>query len=430
MYRESTVLIPPSPTVDETSSADTQHTPRQEFRWPQTWQDEVARYNATTEGFLPSSSDQLTSPTSLSLNSNLPSWAGIASLVDDGKIRPAGDYQTDPDLMQFSEAFNTRYRTRFDPDFRFEPRIDFVLPWTFEDEIPRDLRHADGTPVTFLRAVPSFEPRARNRGDTGRYCFFSTWSQLVGLSSDNSVDRSQWMSHSGPETFGPEEASTLARLQMEAMRWLEDLRELSTQSEHTQRGYALQHCSLFDVPAEAEVVVLSTQFGRVRGDLRVKHCGRNATPHSISSGMTGEVLGEGPEYCEAGEIDVRIEREGPIFLFLKGSGALQWNFDVSAESNIVGVATVNDSRQTIIGLPEGVSFDQYSTRGRGLPDGCRNSLLDVSPLAGGPAIQLFETMLDRTSGRQIDVLINKGLAPEGDERTPMRVQDYTSFVVD
>lgn len=124
-----------------------------------------------------------------------------------------------------------------------------------------------------------------------------------------------------------------------------------------------------------------------------------------------------------------IDRSGPMFLFLKGRGALKWNLEVSGESEIVGVVTVNDRRQSIVGLPEGVPFNQYVPGDRSLPDGCRNGLLNASPTAGGPAIKLFEMMLNQTSGRDIDLLFNNGVSPDQESQTPERIRDYTTFAV-
>lgn len=119
-----------------------------------------------------------------------------------------------------------------------------------------------------------------------------------------------------------------------------------------------------------------------------------------------------------------------MFLFLKGRGALKWNFEVSGESEIVSVITVNDRRQSISGLPKGIPFSQYVPGDRNLPDECGNSLLDASSTAGGPAIQLFEMTLNQTSGRDIDLLFNNGTSPDQESQTPERIRDYTTFVVE
>ena len=289
------------------------------------------------------------------------------------------------------------------------------------------MRKADNTPVIFLRTfgrVPD-----RNEGDTGRYCFFSpndrlaqpeTTSWLFDPLATSSPREAAWLSQCRPRALGgPSGLSpTLASLQLEAAIDLENHRQWETQL-----------CPLIDIPSDAEVVVLSTQHGRLGDGVHFKHCDIETSLQSISSGSPTEILGEGADQCEPGEVDVLIDRSGPMFLFLKGRGALKWNLEVSGESEIVGVVTVNDRRQSIVGLPEGVPFNQYVPGDRSLPDDCRNGLLNASPTAGGPAIQLFEMMLNQTSGRDIDLLFNNGVSPDQESQTPERIRDYTTFAV-
>lgn len=409
--RQALVNIPEEPEQITASQVE-------EFRWPQNWHEEVVLYNKSKEDLATYTRGQLASPTSLTLNPNLPSWAGILGLIEEGTIRPADDYDTDPDLRRFSQAFNERYRTRFDPDFSFEPHIDFVLRHNFRGELPRDLQKADNTPVIFLR---TYGPAPiQNEGDTGRYCFFSPNDLLAQPRSTNSPRQGEWRSQCRPHALGgPSGLSpTLASLQLDAANSLENHKQWETQL-----------CPLIDIPPDAEVVVLSTQHGRLGDGIRFKHCDIETSLQSVSSGSPTEILGEGADQCEPGEVDVLIDRSGPMFLFLKGRGALKWNFEVSSESEIVGVVTVNDRRQSIAGLPEGVPFNQYVPGDRSLPDGCGNALLNASPVAGGPAIQLFEMMLNQTSGRDIDLLFNNGVSTDQESQTPEYIRDYTTFVV-
>lgn len=390
----------------------------EEFRWPQNWREEVDWYNKSKEDLATYTRDQLVSPTSVTLNPNLPSWAGILGLVEEGLIRLPGDYDTDHALRQFSQRFSQRYRTRFDPDFSFEPRIDFIVSHAFQGEIPRDLRKADNTPVIFLQNYG--RTPAQNEGDTGRYCFFSPYDQLAQPRTIGSPSQAAWRSQCGPRALAGRSglSPTLASIQLDAAIDLENHKQWETQL-----------CPLIDIPANAEVVVLSTQYGRIGDGIGFKHCDIETSQQSVSSGNPAEVLGEGQAHCEPGEVDVLLDRSGPMFLFLKGRGALKWNLDVSSESEIVGVVTVNDRRQSIAGLPEGVPFIQYVPGDRSLPDGCGNGLLNASPMAGGPAIQLFEMMLNQTSGRDIDLLFNNGVSPDQESQTPERIRDYTTIVV-
>ena len=116
-------------------------------------------------------------------------------------------------------------------------------------------------------------------------------------------------------------------------------------------------------------------------------------------------------------------------MFLKGRGALKWNFEVSARTKIAGVVSVNSRRQMVTGLPKGTRYHQYKPGDPGLPDQCGNSLLDVSPVAGGPAIELFELMLSQRSGRRIDLLFNKGLPQNLAPLGPEEILHDTTFVV-
>lgn len=415
--RQSLVTIPkePVPTEDPQQVTAAQ---LGEFRWPQNWREEVDWYNRSKEDLATYARGQLVSPTSITLDPNLPSWAGILGLVEDGLLKVPGDYDTDYDLRRFSQSFSERYRTRFDPDFSFEPHIDFILSHAFRGEIPRDLRKADNTPVIFLQNYGGTP--ARNEGDTGRFCFFSPNNQLVQPRSASSLGQNAWRSQCGPQALSGRNftSPTLASLQLDAAIDLENHRRWETQL-----------CPLIDIPADAEVVVLSTQYGRLNNGVGFKHCDIETSLQSVSSGSPTEILGEGADQCEPGEVDVLIDRSGPMFLFLKGRGALKWNLEVSGESEIVGVVTVNDRRQSIVGLPEGVPFNQYLPGDRSLPDGCRNYLLNASPAAGGPAIQLFEMMLNQTSGRDIDLLFNNGVFTDQESQTPERIRDYTTFVV-
>lgn len=130
--RQSSVVIPEeTPIVVDEAAVGSETT---EYKRPENWHEEVAWYNTSTDDFLGISQDQLVSPTSVSLDGNLPSWAGILGMVEDGSIRPAGDYDTDQDLIRFSTTFTERYKTRFDQDFGFEPDIDFVLHPSFRGE--------------------------------------------------------------------------------------------------------------------------------------------------------------------------------------------------------------------------------------------------------------------------------------------------------
>ena len=413
--RQSTLHIPrktpPSVRPEKGQTVDAS-----DFKWPVDWQEEVALYNNRSDGLVAFNLEQLISPTPMSLAQNLPSWAGIVGLVETGQIRPAGDYSTDKDLIKFSEASNKKYRTRFDPEFTFEPPIDFVMTHPMRGEIPRDLTKANGRPVVFLRH-PRMLP-GREKGDTGRYCFLSIGDKLS--QPRHSSDNKAWRAMCKPSQIGRQQglSPTLAALQLDAAIKLENHRHWKTQL-----------CPLFDIPHAAKVIVLSTQHGRTKDGLAFRHCGFETSLRTVSSGDANEVLGQGIAQCEAGELDVKIDLEGPVFLFLKGRGALQWNFEVSEKTEISGVVSVNSRRQMVTGLPKGTRYHQYKPGDPGLPDQCGNSLLDVSPLAGGPAIELFELMLSQTSGRRIDLLFNKGLPQNLNPSGPEEILKHTTFVV-
>ena len=75
-----------------------------------------------------------------------------------------------------------------------------------------------------------------------------------------------------------------------------------------------------------------------------------------------------------------------------------------------------------------MKFNQYVPRDQGLPNGCRNKLLDANPYVGGPSVLLLEMMFEKAFGRQIDHLVFKGVPSENS--TDSALKDYTTFVVD
>ena len=120
--RQALVNIPAEPVPTE-ELAQVTAAQIEEFRWPQNWREEVEWYNSSKEDLATYARDQLTSPTTVTLDPNLPSWAGIVGLVEDGLLRLPGGYDTDHDLRQFSQRFNERYRTRFDPNFSIHSSV-------------------------------------------------------------------------------------------------------------------------------------------------------------------------------------------------------------------------------------------------------------------------------------------------------------------
>ncbi|WP_419905061.1 hypothetical protein [Kiloniella sp.] len=417
VLRGGTIFIPPQPETETVTATATENS------FSSGWRGEVERYRAETHARAIFEQDQLLSPTTIELDPNLPSWEGIANLVKKGQIRPAGDYATDPDLINFSEKFSAKYRSRFDPDFSFKPRIDFVLTPSFRGPIPRDLEHSQWRPVTFLSRY--LDRQERRKGDKGDYCFYSENDPLLlpeGSSSKGiGWERRQPMCRSVRPLLASSEKKTdrLARLQLNAAL---DLRN--------HRKWGTKLCPLLDIPKEAEIVVLSTQNGRRGEGIAFKHCGIKKSHHSVGSGLAGEVTNGVVGQCNVGQVNVKVDREGPVFLFLKASSALNWNLDVSNASQISGVASIGDRRQMVTGLPEGVPYSQYVPGDRELPDSCRNGLVYAHPLVGGPAIQLFEMMFKKVSGSRIDVLMNKGMSPEQEDQTPEVVNNYTNFVVE
>lgn len=413
---KSTVFIPPV----------LQTTPEkpQAKEYSDDWRGELERYNAMSGTSVAFAREQVISPTTVTLDSEQPSWAGMMALIESGGIRVAGDYTSDPDLMQFSEAFSEKYRSRFDPEFRFEPRIDFVIPWHFRGKLPRDLQYSDRRPVTFL-VTEGRLPKFPGSGDQYRYCIYSERNKLNqprgGPSDSPEWNRWRVMCKGGSlrANFRYEKAVRLPLLQLAAAQELENTRQWNTKL-----------CRLLDIPEDAEVVVLATENGRTESGVTFNHCGIETSFHATGSGDPTEVFGRGIKQCGAGLVDVHIDREGPVFLFLKGTGAIQWNLSATDRSQISGIATISDRRQTLSGLPQDVPFSHYVFRDKGLPDGCRNGLLNASPLVGGPSIPLFEMMFEQISGRKVGVFINKGLMPDRADQTPEVIKKYTSIVVD
>jgi len=182
-------------------------------------------------------------------------------------------------------------------------------------------------------------------------------------------------------------------------------------------------CHLFDIPEDADVVVLSTVHGRAGGVVTRTMCHIEKSFKTKRKQNVEKYVGQ---FCHFGKVDVTIDKPGRFFLFLKAESALHWAFKISDKTEIVGVATIGTNRQILTGLPKKTLFQQ--SVGNDLQEGCRHSLLEATPIAGGPAITLFETMFELISGRKIDILQNKGLPLKKNESLD-DINDYTSFVV-
>ncbi len=414
---KNTIVIP--------GPADNSKKPPQTQNFPDGWRGELERYQMSAGKRAIFDPAKLLSPTMTRVTSKLPSWDGMASLLKQGIIREAGDYDSDPDLIEFSEAFSARYRSRFDPDFRFRPRIDFVINPIFYGPIPRDLRHSNRQSVTFLRA--GLPLKLNNKGDKGRFCLFYhhnklTYPRSVVESRDN-PDWPAWRQMCGPGDLAPfvgsnkRDTTALARLQLAAARNLESHRNWNTKL-----------CRLSEIPEDVKVVVLSTTNGLYEGGLPYTHCAIKKSSEASGPGTVNEVEPGDHSVCKVGHIDVQVDRPGKLFLFLKSDSAIHWKLDVSTDSKITGIATISDRRQIVSGVPADVKFSQYVPRDRSLPEDCRNGLLDANPHVGGPAILLFEMMFERVFGRKIDSLLNKGLVPV--EVTDAVTKEYTTFVVE
>lgn len=394
--------------------------------YPDGWRGEWERNQATAGPMGTLDPAKLLSPTEVRSDDKLPSWDGIASLIEQGAIREAGDYQSDRDLIAFSDAFSARYRSRFDPDFRFEPRIDFVINPSFYGPIPRDLYHSYWRSVTFLRTGRPI--LHSNKGDKGGYCLFHAVDELAQPRMGSGQDTSEWYEwrlacHAHDLTSrsglgqGAVPTPPLALLQLEAARDLENHRRWNTKL-----------CRLTELPKDVETIVLSTFSGISERGLQFTHCNIKKSFDTTGPGTLGTLHSGDKNFCSVGHVDVEVKRKGKLFLFLKAQSAVQWNLDIDANTEIYGIATISDQRQFVSGVPEGVKFNQYVPRDRNLPRGCNNQLLDANPYVGGPSALLFEMMFQKAFGRQIDHLAFKGVPPANP--TDAMVDDYTTFVVD
>lgn len=92
--------------------------------------------------------------------------AGLDALVASGALLATGDPGHRAAVAAYGEAFSARYRTRFNPDFRFEPQVDYVVtqPITLPADTPAhvfllapgvplpDLNGNEHNPICFLVA--------------------------------------------------------------------------------------------------------------------------------------------------------------------------------------------------------------------------------------------------------------------------------------
>jgi hypothetical protein len=392
----------------------------------QGWHDQLAWNHASAGSRALFEKTDLVTPGIIFVDPDLPSWEGIEALIQSGQLREPGSYSEDPDLRRFSKMFGARFSSRHDPEFRFEPAIDFVLTPSYLGGIPRDLEHNRGRPLIFL--APSEFASPKPPGDQGEYCFFYTDRYLFQRSSnvarshrDQMLWQLQCRSVGGHRTYPNNLLSraTLATRQLQVAEALDPHTPLL-------RGT----CRPFDIPSEPEVIVLSTAMGRTEKGLTHTTC-RNG--RRVPSRMFVEPrlpAREHTQACQFGQVDVEISRPGPSYILLKTHSATEWNFSLSGEAHIIGVMAISQDEQVLTGLPVGTPFHRLNPHSRHLKDAGCGRTIDTHPLIGGPAVLLFDWMLEHISGRRMDMLYNKGLPPEDETLTEAQIRDYSQFVVE
>ena len=205
--------------------------------------------------------------------------AGLDALVAEGALLAPGDPGFDSAVGAYAKAFSARYRSRFDPDFRFVPQVDYV--------------------VTRAITLPVDSP--------SNIYLLAGWVPLPGMNGNQDyrtcfLDLDQAGKAAGPYDFRspfcrenslgmPEPDATVFRSAFEA--------------DSVQRG---QDCRLMDLAEGTRIVVLDvTETGQARH--------RDDPPREI--GVT--VKGDGPVvlylHTDGGPVRWQLTGDGVIQVF-------------------------------------------------------------------------------------------------------------------
>ena len=277
----------------------------------------------------------------------LPGLPGLKALVTSGALVPVASDETKQMVQSYAETFSARYKSRFDPNFLFNPKIDYIV--TREITLPPEL------PSTALM-VASGVPAPKMNGNR-------SYSVCVYL-EDNA----------GQPVNGSGINSNLCRLNLISRAVPDDdkaiLRAAASFDKMQRRS---QECQMawFDDNTHVAVLALSEgQHRRYRND-------------------------------PIRQIDVDVTRDEPTVLFLSMEGGpVLWN--ISGPQ----VTAVFSRLEPPLGLAEVVLNGQpYEYFSLSSPDEDCPQFAPLWPNRLGPSIAHLDNMLEQLLRQRIDELI-------------------------
>ncbi|MBL4787069.1 MAG: hypothetical protein JKY49_16795 [Cohaesibacteraceae bacterium] len=289
-----------------------------------------------------------------------PGVIGLQQLISEGVLFAPGTPEFDRIYKRWDETISAPYRSRFDPDFSFGYKVDYLV--TKETQLPIKLHEksfliADGVEMPDL-----------NQNSAFNVCFFFADSREIPKtvsSYDNPrCDR-------GLTQAIPDDQSAFGR----SRAWIDGWK--------ISGGMAPKACLVEHLEKDVHLVVLAL----AEGDY-VRYYGQKSPRR----------------------FNVKVERTGKIALYLNFEYRyVDWHIISSPETEIVGVFTRLDPNRigvTISGLDKSVQVKSMDGDWRDRPQ-CGNYSPNYSPHLGGPAIMRLDESLNVLLGKRIDAVIRE-----------------------
>lgn len=295
---------------------------------------------------------QVVTPASVLPYAQMPGQPGLDALVAAGSLIPADTPQARAMIARYAEAFGARYRSRFDPDFLFEPEVDYIV--TEAVRLPPQLR-----PTALL--VASGVPAPDMNGNDGYVACYYLEDQAAEVADGDVIRSSRCRLNTRSRAIGAGE---------DILRGARD----------------------FD-----RAIALTT------GDCR-NH------PLADDVHRVAVALAEGPNRRYRGDphrqIDIDVTRDGPTALYLTiEGGPTRW---------IVTGADVVEIFASRAGMAEMVEVvlngEPYEAKQLRNSDGDCNVSAPIWPNRLGPDIAHLDFAFDVITGGPLDVLITDRFA--------------------